>query len=528
MLSLDDIALSSEELLATGMPAFLVYGTSDGPPASDTSDPSRVHDGETPEAVTLPDDGDQDTPSPRDNDFDYSVLGDNAGTAVRAAVEAMDTHLQRISLSIIEVGKHLIAIHDTMSKKQWGRWLALEYEAKRGQDRRTAQYRMQVARAFGDRADEVTGLPLRVLIALMDVARDVQDMVIAAHRGGQRITTTMAERIKSGEPAAIVLGLVPAEAEPAEKVSAVAVEMGGASHVEAAEETPAEAPEGVGMPDPIAEAEAAEASVPAPVEAYPTLVMEEVEEAGEEEGMPDPAAEADAAEEIDFNSDGLPSFIPGGVPAPLPPVDARLKPPAPQAQDDSGYELLVALKDERSDDKNNEQDALSGETVSSSVGRRQASENESEPEVSEPSPISFIRVDPARASEGLSMVAAMAERDIPALVTGVEDALRFLEATCQNGHASRVTKADSERLGKEAERLLEEAWRLTQLRPPAWLQQRQGLSVEVFSGPWADIGDGLHLLSVHWHEIKNFGSKPNLSRLNEARSLLRRGLTAQA
>lgn len=94
--------------------------------------------------------------------FDYSTLAPDVRATVETATRRLHELERRTSESIIEIGRHLIAVKSEIGHGHFLPWIDAEF----GWSDRTARNFMYVAEEFGDKSETVSNLSAKVLYAL--------------------------------------------------------------------------------------------------------------------------------------------------------------------------------------------------------------------------------------------------------------------------------------------------------------------------------------------------------------------------
>ena len=111
--------------------------------------------------------------------WDYSQLGDAAETVIEHTIE-IKRHERRANEAVVEAGRHLIAVKESLDHGQWGDWLATEFDMSD----RTAQILMNIAEQFEGKSEIISDLSVTVLglLAAPSTPDAAVDAVIAANQ----------------------------------------------------------------------------------------------------------------------------------------------------------------------------------------------------------------------------------------------------------------------------------------------------------------------------------------------------------
>jgi hypothetical protein len=125
----------------------------------------------------------------------------NTVITVREASERVRLRMRRTAEDIVEIGRDLILIKETLRHGSFLPWIEQEF----GMTARTAQNFMGVAEQFGDKYETVSHLPPKVLYALAapSTPEEVRDNVVEMAKRGDRVTTKtvteLKEKLKAAE-----------------------------------------------------------------------------------------------------------------------------------------------------------------------------------------------------------------------------------------------------------------------------------------------------------------------------------------
>lgn len=130
--------------------------------------------------------------------WDYSQLGD-AAAAVREHAVQIKVSERRANDAVIEAGRHLIAVRDTLQHGQWMDWLQTEF----AMSDRTAQTLMSIANRFDGKSEIISDLSTTVLglLAAPSVPDAAVDAVIDASANGKVTVVTAKTIIQQHKPA---------------------------------------------------------------------------------------------------------------------------------------------------------------------------------------------------------------------------------------------------------------------------------------------------------------------------------------
>jgi hypothetical protein len=117
--------------------------------------------------------------------FDYAGLPANVVKEARAAADRIrKRHASQIR-AIIETGKDLLRVKDSLEHGQFGRWLRAEFQMTE----RTAQNYMNAAAMFGEKSETISHLPPTMVyaVAAPSTPEPVRKAVFAKIDAGQPI-----------------------------------------------------------------------------------------------------------------------------------------------------------------------------------------------------------------------------------------------------------------------------------------------------------------------------------------------------
>lgn len=127
--------------------------------------------------MMLPDAGDTPLPgqlSPIDDrGFDHSALTPEAAELVRSTAAEIHRSLHRQLSEVVTSGRALLHVKEVLPHGQFGKWLLSEF----GWKERSAQNFMRVE-SFGENAQRVAHLPLRVVYKLATQAPSIRDAIL--------------------------------------------------------------------------------------------------------------------------------------------------------------------------------------------------------------------------------------------------------------------------------------------------------------------------------------------------------------
>lgn len=117
--------------------------------------------------------------------FDYTALPSDVRNIALTRRDAIKTLERRTSESLIEIGKHLIAVKDALPHGQFGPWLEAEF----GWSQDTAGRFMSVARAFRD-IPQIAEFQSSALYALAsgNVPEEIREQFIKQAEAGEPVT----------------------------------------------------------------------------------------------------------------------------------------------------------------------------------------------------------------------------------------------------------------------------------------------------------------------------------------------------
>lgn len=124
--------------------------------------------------------------------WDYSQLGEAASEVMGHAIEIKRVE-KRASEAIVEAGRHLIAVKQSLSHGQWEDWLQTEF----AMSDRTARRMMAVAEQFDGKTDTVSVLGPSVLYLLAgdSVPEPAREAVIDLAKSGETVTKAQAQAV---------------------------------------------------------------------------------------------------------------------------------------------------------------------------------------------------------------------------------------------------------------------------------------------------------------------------------------------
>ena len=121
--------------------------------------------------------------------WDYTQLGDAAETVIEHTIE-IKRNERRANDAVVEAGRHLIAVKESLDHGQWGDWLDTEFNMSD----RTARTLMSIAERFDGKSEIISDLSVTILGLLaapvaVDVASSVPILIsaIAVTSGSERI-----------------------------------------------------------------------------------------------------------------------------------------------------------------------------------------------------------------------------------------------------------------------------------------------------------------------------------------------------
>lgn len=143
--------------------------------------------------------------------WDYSQAGD-AADAVRSHAIEIKRHERRANESVIEAGRHLVAVKDSLSHGQWSDWLATEFSMTD----RTAQTLMNIADRFDGKSEIISDLSSTVLglLAAPSVPDAAIDAVVEASAHGKVTVADAKQIIAEHKPQPVRPFVEPALNEP--------------------------------------------------------------------------------------------------------------------------------------------------------------------------------------------------------------------------------------------------------------------------------------------------------------------------
>ena len=124
--------------------------------------------------------------------YDYSQLGNQAAAVREHAIE-IKRNERRANDAVVEAGRHLMAVKDSLTHGQWGEWLQTEFHMTD----RTAQTLMNIATKFVAKSEIISDLSQTVLglLAAPSVPDAAVAVVVERTQAGERVTVADAKRI---------------------------------------------------------------------------------------------------------------------------------------------------------------------------------------------------------------------------------------------------------------------------------------------------------------------------------------------
>jgi hypothetical protein len=124
--------------------------------------------------------------------WDYSKLGDAASAVIEHTIE-IKRNERRANEAVVEAGRHLIAVKESLSHGQWGDWLETEFAMSDS----TAQTMMNIARRFGANSQPVGNLSYSVLglLASPSVPEAAVNEVVQRSQAGDDVTKAQARAV---------------------------------------------------------------------------------------------------------------------------------------------------------------------------------------------------------------------------------------------------------------------------------------------------------------------------------------------
>ena len=124
--------------------------------------------------------------------YDYDQLG-AVGPAVQEHAVAIKTHERKANEAVIETGRHLIAVKESLQHGQWEDWLRVEF----AMTDRTARTMMTIAERFDGKTEKISVLGTSVLglLASPSVPDTVVEKVIDVAATEGKVSVTRAKQI---------------------------------------------------------------------------------------------------------------------------------------------------------------------------------------------------------------------------------------------------------------------------------------------------------------------------------------------
>lgn len=124
--------------------------------------------------------------------WDYSQLGDAASAVIEHTIE-IKRNERRANESVIEAGRHLIAVRDALQHGQWMDWLETEFSMSD----RTARTMISIAERFDGKLETVSNLGQSVLglLASPSVPEAAVEEVIQRSQNGETVTKATAKAV---------------------------------------------------------------------------------------------------------------------------------------------------------------------------------------------------------------------------------------------------------------------------------------------------------------------------------------------
>jgi hypothetical protein len=127
--------------------------------------------------------------------FNYELLESDVVDAVRAAADHIRSKVKKAIVDIIEVGKELLVVKETVAHGHFGAWLKAEF----GWGERTAQNFMSVAERFGAKSEIIADLKIQptaaYLLASPTVPDEARERALQRAEAGEQITSAIAKKI---------------------------------------------------------------------------------------------------------------------------------------------------------------------------------------------------------------------------------------------------------------------------------------------------------------------------------------------
>lgn len=132
--------------------------------------------------------------------FDYTALPSDVRNVALTRRDAIKTLERRTSESLIEIGRHLIAVKDALPHGQFGVWLEAEF----GWSQDTASNFMRVARVFGQNP-KISEFQSSALYALASgtVPDDIREQFIEQAERGEPVTHKQVQAALTEHKAAV-------------------------------------------------------------------------------------------------------------------------------------------------------------------------------------------------------------------------------------------------------------------------------------------------------------------------------------
>ena len=130
--------------------------------------------------------------------FDYGSIDPTAAADAKAAASRIRSRITGIKTSIIDIGKDLLSVKETLAHGEFGAWLDAEF----GMSDRTARRYMLAAETLGSISDTVSDLPVKVLHALAapSTPPEVKEAVLAEIEAGETPTpASVAAKVKAAK-----------------------------------------------------------------------------------------------------------------------------------------------------------------------------------------------------------------------------------------------------------------------------------------------------------------------------------------
>jgi hypothetical protein len=129
------------------------------------------------------------------NGFDYRALEVPAAEKVRSAADRIRLKVKKTVEDLIEIGKELLTIKESLPHGVFGRWLKAEF----GWRERMARNFMSVAEQFGAKAAIIADLAIQptaaYLLAAPSVPEEARQQALQRAEAGEPITAKVAKEI---------------------------------------------------------------------------------------------------------------------------------------------------------------------------------------------------------------------------------------------------------------------------------------------------------------------------------------------